>query len=286
MSVFDVPELSSSTIVNDAGFVELPVVGAVQVIGKTLSEAREAIRKALSGPVKRPDINLVISEFGSQRVAVLGAVSKPGAYPLRRHVSSFSELLGEAGGLSERAGNFVQLLPSEMTGVSSRNDPTDRTLAALKAIKAGTSSKGIEVPIALLLGSHGNMPLDVPLRGGDVVIVPEAGRVTVDGEVVSRGAVQIQPGMTMMGAVGAAGGVTYSADLEQFELIRADAAGGPKHLVVNAEKVMAGEEKDVLVRSGDIIRIPSLVGRRIRQDTFDHISQFFNFGLSGALPGN
>jgi protein involved in polysaccharide export with SLBB domain len=130
------------------------------------------------------------------------------------------------------------------------------------------------------------MPLDVPLRGGDVVIVPEAGRVTVDGEVVSRGAVQIQPGMTMMGAVGAAGGVTYSADLEQFELIRADAAGGPKHLVVNAEKVMAGEEKDVLVRSGDIIRIPSLVGRRIRQDTFDHISQFFNFGLSGALPGN
>jgi polysaccharide export outer membrane protein len=121
MSVFDVPELSSSTIVNDAGFVELPVVGAVQVIGKTLSEAREAIRKALSGPVKRPDINLVISEFGSQRVAVLGAVSKPGAYPLRRHVSSFSELLGEAGGLSERAGNFVQLLPSEMTGVSPRS---------------------------------------------------------------------------------------------------------------------------------------------------------------------
>jgi polysaccharide biosynthesis/export protein len=284
VNVFDVPEFNTVVTINDAGLAALPIVGPVKLGGLDLDAARTELTKALEKPIKNPQVVLTVTEFGSQRVAVLGAVTKPGSYPLKRGANSLSELLAEAGGPSEKAGNFIQFMPAEETGIVTSNDSSSRASFALSKIISGEpASAGVDIPASLFLGTEGGIPIDAPVRGGDVIVVPEGGKVTVDGEVEKRGAVEIEPGMTVVGALGASGGITYSARVEEVEIIRPAERGQRTRYIVDLEKIMSGEQKDVLLKSGDMIRVPSHQGRRLSSDTFESISRLINFGFGGNV---
>lgn len=284
-TVFDVPEFNSPATVNEVGAVTLPLIGTVKVAGRTIDELRTLVADRLSKFVKSPQIIVTVSEFGSQKVAVLGAVDKPGAYALKKGVNSLTEVIGEAGGAGQRAGNFVNFMAVEWTGLSSENDASSRAQLALKSLTSPKSTDfSVEIAMNQLMGTAGGLPLEIPVRGGDVVVIQEAGKVSVDGEVENRGAYDIVPGMTLLGALGAAGGISYSAKVDEVEVIRTVGGKvGKLRRLVNLEKIVGGMEADMLLRSGDVIRVPSDSTRRTTEDTYENITRFLNFGVGGSV---
>jgi len=87
--------------VEDDGTVALPVIGHVKVAGLTRAEAakyiEELYRKNL---LKDPIIELKITNL---KVTMLGEIRAQGNFPLVKDKTTLIEMIGEAGGLTEKA---------------------------------------------------------------------------------------------------------------------------------------------------------------------------------------
>src|SRR5207245_5144131 len=88
--------------------------------------------------------------------------------------------------------------------------------------------------------------LELPARPGDVIIVPAAGQVTVQGWVGKGGAFGITPGMTVLGSIAAAGGALFS---NSATLVRQQRNGQQLNVSLDLAKLKSGEEQDVQVQS-------------------------------------
>ena len=276
VGVFDVPELSGTGVIGETGAVVLPLIGAFKAGGLTIDEAREQLRQKYDSFVKTPRVSLAVRSYGSQKVAVLGAVNKPAVYPLKTRSSSILELLGEAGGFSGKAGNVLYFIPAETSGAAPNLDPT-------KVVAPVRDQRAIQVYLDAVTGNAGTVPLQIPLQGGDLIIVPEGGRVLVDGEVQKAGSYDLSQQSSLLTTLAAAGGITYSAAADQVELVRELHMGESVHLVLNLEDIALGRAKDVRLLNGDLIIVPSLEGRRMRQDTFEAIQRVLNLGVGGQV---
>ena len=285
INVFDVPELNVSARVRESGYLSLPLVGAVRAAGLTEQELLEALRERLTTYVRQPEVTVFVSEYGSQKVAVMGAVRTPGTYALRKGTNSVLELISQAGGVSERAGNHLNFIPGELSGVASGSDVEARARLALASHdQRGARNSGIEIYLDQVMGTSGGIPLEIPVRGGDMIVIPEAGKVMVEGEVAKGGTLDLGRQMTLLGALAAAGGITYGAKVDEVEIVREAGLGDRKaRLLVDLELLARGEDRDVRLKNGDIVRVPSDSGRRLKQDTWEGITSIINFGVGGSV---
>jgi len=88
ITVFKVPELSKDVQVADTGSINLPLVGDVQVAGKTPHDVEHDLTARLGAKYLRsPQVTVLIKEYNSQQVTVEGGVKKPGVYPVRGKAS-------------------------------------------------------------------------------------------------------------------------------------------------------------------------------------------------------
>jgi len=282
INVFDVPELNLTARVKETGFITLPLVRAVAARGKTEAVVAAELRNRLASFVRNPQVSLAVVQYGSQKVSIFGAVERPGSYPLKKGANTLVEVLGEAGGISQRAGSYLNLIPAEYAGVV--GEPAQRARLALQDVGPGeVRARGIEIFLDRVLGTGGGVPVEVPIRAGDMIVVPEAGKVTVEGEVYKTGTYELGRQMTMLGALAAAGGLTMGGKLDEVEIVREFGIEQKTRLVVDLTKVAAGEQKDVRLRNGDIVRVPSDSSRRFRQDTYEALGRIINFGVGGQV---
>ncbi|WP_207422800.1 polysaccharide biosynthesis/export family protein [Desertivirga brevis] len=92
--------ISSFTVEYD-GSVTLPVIGKVNVGGLTRREATKKLQDLFSKTLlKDPIIELNIVNL---KVTLLGEFNRQGNYLIEKDNTSFTEILGQAGGFSERA---------------------------------------------------------------------------------------------------------------------------------------------------------------------------------------
>ena len=81
--VFGVPDMKRDLRVNAVGEVSLPLIGQVRVAGLTTQAAERLIAERLGEKyLQDPQVSLFIKEFTTQRVAIEGAVLRPGIYPM------------------------------------------------------------------------------------------------------------------------------------------------------------------------------------------------------------
>ncbi len=117
VQVFGVDQLSRTVRVNSRGLVSLPLIGAVEVAGKTAQEAETAIAvKLTDGFLQDPQVSLFIKEYTSQRVTIEGAVNKPGVYPLRGPTTLLSSLAIAGGQASLSDMTEVMLFRTDALG--------------------------------------------------------------------------------------------------------------------------------------------------------------------------
>ncbi len=80
-------------IVDDAGFIEVPLAGAIKVGGLSTNEAKHQIEAILGARyIKYPDVTLNITNPMPHLVSIEGEVTQPGSYPITRDTTLLGAL--------------------------------------------------------------------------------------------------------------------------------------------------------------------------------------------------
>lgn len=149
VTVYGEEDLSGKHRVAEDGSINFPLVGRVDVAGKGPAEIAMAIQTALHDQklLRNPHVSVFLLEQTSAQVSVVGAVTKPGSYPLTRFMTVV-QAIGVAGGLTAIASG-------------------DNTIVTRKA---NGELKRFKVPVDAITEGRIN---DFPLEAGDIVFVPE-----------------------------------------------------------------------------------------------------------------
>jgi protein involved in polysaccharide export with SLBB domain len=105
ISVFQEDELGVKARVGEDGTVQMPLIGAVRIGGKTVRQAQAIIEEALKKDyLVAPQVSVSIADFAKRRFAVLGQVQKPGTYELPGNEAvDLMQAIGIAGGYTRSA---------------------------------------------------------------------------------------------------------------------------------------------------------------------------------------
>src|SRR6185436_1289234 len=182
------PVFQQGLRVSATGDVPIPFLGDVKADGLTPPALADEIARRLvsRGILRQPHVTVSVAEYRSRVVAVVGSVEKPGVYPLTRPGARLADLVWAAGGPAKDAGRVLEFKP------------------------AGTDAP-IRVDLETLLHATADT-LNPRVRPGDVVSVSPAGSVQVDGWVDKPGSYPVTRGLTLSGAIAAAGGHLFPAD--------------------------------------------------------------------------
>lgn len=149
VTVWGYPEFNTSTIVKEGGMINIPLVGEIRAEGSSKEQLSERLQARLSqyiqGEIK---ISVSISSLTSQRVAVLGAVTRQENYPVVGEVSLI-EILSSAGGATPES-----------------------DLHRVKIIRFANSEEPTVVDVAELMENGATTALPM-VRPGDTVFVPK-----------------------------------------------------------------------------------------------------------------
>ncbi len=122
--VHSAPELSRAVTVAPDGRIELPLAGGVRAAARTTGEVRSALMQALARELRDPDLDVLATGFGSQKVFVGGEVASPGMYDLPGTIDPLQAIL-MAGGLSDRARTGQVVLLRRLPGGEVRSAVID-----------------------------------------------------------------------------------------------------------------------------------------------------------------
>ena len=203
ITVFDYPNLTTEERVSESGTISFPLLGKVAIGGLSTDEAKNLITTRLNGEgfVKDAHVTVLVTQFASKQVSVIGDVNKPGKYPLEKS-STIVDLLSQAGGVNTNGGDRAILIRPAKEGGKETKTEID-----LYALFQGTDSKQLEVV------------------NGDIIYVPRAQVFYVYGEVQRPGMIRLERNMTITHAISAAGGLTPKGTENGIKLKRRDGQG-------------------------------------------------------------
>lgn len=239
-SVAEVPALEQGLRVNSHGDVTLPYLGTVHAEGLTTTEleARLVSQLRAADILRKPQVSVRLVEYRSGVVAVMGSVEHPGLYPITRPGATVADVIWAAGGPSKDAGRLVSFGPDGAT------DPVRVDLETLLQPRGGAA-----------------LAFNPRVRRGDVISVAPAGQVLVDGWVEKPGAYAVTRGLTLAGAVAAAGGAQFAADQRHVLVKRTLSPSEQYTFTVDLRATSHGENLDFPLIDGDVVRVPVSVGR-------------------------
>jgi polysaccharide biosynthesis/export protein len=271
------------------GTLVLPFVGMLQVNGMTDKTLRAEIRRRLeTNYVRNPQVSLFVKEFRSRQVAVIGAVQKPGLYNLTSSADTILSVISQAGGTTATAAERILFIPAE----PAEPDKAKEIVAAMpiQMLSQDPSPLILKNAEPLVISLDGvnksgqGMYLTMPARPGDIVMIPGAGEVLVQGWVEKPGAYKITPGLTLLGVVAAAGGMTFPADAASVELIRTNPAGHKSTVIADLAAIKSGANPDLPLREGDVVNVTSSSPKLLAWGFYRFFTTVVNVGASASFP--
>jgi polysaccharide export outer membrane protein len=264
VNVFDLAEMNRKVRVSTSGYIQLPLIGAVRAAGTSEADLAAVIARRLAASyLQNPQVDVFVEEYKSQQVAVTGSVAKPGLYPLTRERSTILDMISEAGGLTDKAGGLIQLIPSRSGEKSAAFDVASAggviPLSANPDDSNPLAAEAISIDLNDLLRSGASRTINVAVAPGDVVFVPEAGEFTIEGWIDKPGTYPLTRNTTVLAAVSAGGGPLFPARLGRVQLLRTarDSAVAREVKEIDVNAVRSGAAPDVTLRSGDVVRVPA-----------------------------
>jgi polysaccharide export outer membrane protein len=99
ISVWKEPEVSRAVPVRPDGKISLPLIDDVQAAGQTPLQLAGLVTEKLTKYLKAPQVTIIVTQINSQRVFVVGEVSRVGALPLLPGMTAL-QALASAGGFT------------------------------------------------------------------------------------------------------------------------------------------------------------------------------------------
>jgi len=284
ISVPAIPELATRVErVSGEGKISLPYIGEVKVAGMTDEQLEQELHQRLLQYMHNPRVFLLVKEYHSRQVAVLGAVVQPGMYTLTSESETLYDLITRAGGLNPTADPVIQIIPAE--------EVSEEEKVKVMAVASTLPQNGPDQPAPpLILKRTEPIVIDtdalarrglqkylyLPARPGDVIMVPGGAQVLVEGWVEKPGAYPVSPGLTLTGVIAAAGGPSYPADMGSVRIIRSEKDGTKAVAVVNLDEIKYGKERDIRLQGGDIVEVPGTDSKLVGYGLYRTFTTMFN----------
>jgi polysaccharide export outer membrane protein len=263
--VNDEERVSGRYQVDQDGKLSVPLLsGAIPAAGTTTFELSTRLREELKKQdiLREPAVTVLIVRGMTQNVSVLGAVMRPGTYPIEKP-TSIMDIISLAGGLAPNAGSTATVshqgdshAPAVVNAsVTSNNSSVTTNNATVTNNKDGILS----INLTSLMASK-DPAANVLVHPGDVITINTAPVVFVVGAVTRPGAFTVQDAksrMTVLQAVAMAEGTTSLASLGKTIIVRQSSSDTErKEIPVDLKQVMRGKEKDEILEANDILFVP------------------------------
>ena len=104
LQVFQLPDLEREVRVDNSGSITLPLIGAVQAAGSSISQIEEQVASRYRERyLQDPQVTLSLLESPNQQVTVGGAVTQTGVYPMGAPALTLQQAVALAKGVSNVA---------------------------------------------------------------------------------------------------------------------------------------------------------------------------------------
>ena len=257
VSVPDVEEIKDRKVrVAANGTIELPLIGVITAGGLTEDGLERELDSKLQKYMFNPQASVFVDEYRNREVAVVGAVNKPGLLVLTSPAETILDVLTQAGGVAPTAADELVLIPGDERNVQTAMLSGVSASEAAGATAMANSAHAVSISLRSTSLTGSGQYMSLPVRPGDVLVVPGGGQVMVVGWVHHPGHFDVGSGLTVLGAIGEAGGPMYAADTKDITLIRSEKDGSKSTLGVNLEQVSHGAQPDIAVKANDVIDVP------------------------------
>ena len=288
ISVPAMEELKNRSVrVTAEGTILLPFIGRVQAAGLTEGELAEQLQPRLKEYLRNPRVSIFVKEYNSRQVAVLGAVTRPGLYNITSGSENILDMISRAGGILPDAESRIHLIPIEPLKGEAAKEVVSTLPVGLLPKEAGLpilrKTEPILIDVKELSYGGNQLYLSLPVRPGDTIMVPGGAQILVEGWVEKPGALKMSPGLTVSGAVAAAGGALFAADTSTVTVSRADRAGKKISLAANLEKIKKGEMSDIRLQGGDIVQVSSSSAKLVPYGIYTFFKEIIRFGVGANI---
>ena len=249
LKVFGAPELGNTLRVSSGGEITVALIGPVKIAGLSPERAQTELEQRFrnGGYLRDPHASILVKEFASQGISVLGEVTHPGVYPLLGTPRLFDALQLPAEQLPE---------PGKTVVVTHRNHLEVGQKISLSGNAEQASTQNVE------------------LRPGDTVIVSRAGIVYVTGNVHTPGGFVMDQNenVTVLQAIALAQGLNPTASLGSARVIRRE-AGTLKQIPVELKQMIEAKAPDMELKDQDVLFVPNSASKSAERKSLESILQ-------------
>ncbi|MBI5182955.1 MAG: polysaccharide export protein [Nitrospinae bacterium] len=239
ISILRHEDMNVETEVQANGMITMPFIGDVEAAGLTTHQLQKIIITRLSRYIRDPFVTVLVKEFNSSKIFILGEVKLPGVYPLKRR-THLLEGLTTAGGITEKG-----------------------DLSSAYIVRRNTI-----LPIdfeGLILDAE--LTQNISLEKDDFIYIPDVTekRIFVLGEVNNPGVIPWRHNLNIVDAISSSGGfrinkgafgIEFKTAVEdQVKVIRGSLKD-PEIIEINVADIMKGLIDNVVLKGGDIVYVP------------------------------
>lgn len=298
ISVPAMAELELETVrVSSSGTVSLPMLEDVRASGLTEKQFKQELRRALSRYMHNPHVSVHVKEYRSRQVGVLGSVDSPGLHTAKSADATILDMISEAGGLTDDATQRLLFIPAEKVSaedeaafgglVTEKLETANLDLGNFDDLEATPllqASDPIVIDLERMNRKSARFALACPVRPGDTIMALGGGQVFVQGWVEEPGAQKMTRGLTLLGAIAAAGGTSYPAEKSTVQILREQTGADRVVKIVDLEDIEQGRDEDIRLREGDLVVVEAQGAKLVGYGVYQFFSNVMRVGVSLASP--
>jgi polysaccharide biosynthesis/export protein len=226
-------------VVDNDGTIQFPLIGSVQVAGKTAEQLRVFLEQELGAFIKEPNVTVQVVFAGSIRYYLLGQFTAPGM--------KFSD-------------RPLHLLEALSLGGSVQFER-----ASLRSAYVARSGRRLPVNFQRLI-REGDLKQNIVLESGDVILIPDNANEQAfvfggaPGSNPRGGAVPFVNGqlslLQALATVGFGQREHFQGKLSKTVVIRSESDRG-EMFMVDAERILDGEAASFALVPGDVVYVPA-----------------------------
>jgi polysaccharide export outer membrane protein len=254
-------------MIDEEGYIALPIVGRVLIANLTTTEARDEIQLLVDKYYVSAWVTLQVTQLGKVKFYVYGDVQKPGFYTATgaTTVFDFLQVFGLTTGAVHRRivhvrGNPFTALPEENNLLTEEQEPFGDLVQRSLDLYAEGDLESIDPRVTIV------DPLVFTLQGeieqtnfylefGDIIFVPDPGKsVSVQG-FTRPGQIEVLPGEGWPEILAIAGPPQINTNPAGMILERRDDEGRLTQLVYNLNILSDDELRQIPVENRDMLKV-------------------------------
>ncbi len=227
ISVYGQQDLNTITRITSEGRLSFPLIGEVNVAGKSNREAESEIAALLQRGnfVRNPQVQIFVEERRTNPedlVTILGEIEDPGKFPVQsvsgEGAGTIVDLLALAGGVTRQAADYLTLVTTK-DGITKR----------------------VQIDLIALV-KDADIRQNYTISGGDLVLIPKADFYYIYGEVKRPGRYRLERDTSVMQALSVSGGLTEDGREKGITLRRRDKSGESKEFKVKTTEQLQADD--------------------------------------------